>query len=263
MKCSQSRAASPTPTAFSGISNHRTDSYKPTSKNAPPVPQIDYRSISKIHYDELHRYLTAYLARAPPNSRPAARQKLTRLTISQSHELSTDVYDELIRRKSEKEGKSVRAEFHPKRNQARQKLATLPTSKFEDLSSDVYFELARRYPEFKEDPAGRIPIGSNYDDYPASGFLFAWATRSRTPDLDNDLSRISSVEGSDVDTVLEPSLFHVSTAHNSPLSGHDKRERELASNANLTRMGFSPSESGRALPKRLRGFKSFMQSLKC
>jgi len=108
--------------------------------------------------------------KALPNSRSNARSKLTRLTIQQFHELSTDVYDELVRRNKENEGMScyvldvytiltlflvpflpVREEFHPKRNQARQKLATLPTTRFEDLSSDVYFELARRYPEFKED----------------------------------------------------------------------------------------------------------------
>lgn len=112
-----------------------------------------------------------YVFAALPNSRSTARQKLTRLTIQQFHELSTDVYDELVRRNNEKEGMSfkhypylprslnhpsvpflpVREEFHPKRNQARQKLATLPTSRFEDLSSDVYFELSRRYPEFKEE----------------------------------------------------------------------------------------------------------------
>lgn len=108
---------------------------------------------------------------ASPTNRSTARQKLTRLTIQQFHELSTDVYDELIRRKKDKDSASphilfhpapvahvqpvpflpVREEFHPKRNQARQKLATLPIARFEDLSSDVYYELARRYPEFKED----------------------------------------------------------------------------------------------------------------
>ncbi|KAJ8076914.1 component of the polarisome [Marasmius tenuissimus] len=175
MKRSQSRAPSPTPTAFSGISNYRTDSYRPVKdRNAPPVPQIDYRSISKTHFGELSKYLAAYLARATPASRSSARQKLTRLTIQQFHELSTDVYDELIRRKNEKEVPflPVREEFHPKRNQARQKLATLPTSRFEDLSSDVYFELARRYPEFKEDalPTGSTSPGSTYDDYPSPEF---------------------------------------------------------------------------------------------
>ena len=179
----RSRAPSPTPTTFSGISNYRTDSYRPIrDKNAPAVPTVDYRQISKIHFDELSKALAAYLAKgllrtvfnsclkifiAPPNSRSTARQKLTRLTIQQFHELSTDVYDELVRRKKDKEGEfiyiahqiltsvvpflPVREDFHPKRNQARQKLATLPISRFEDLSSDVYFELARRYPEFKED----------------------------------------------------------------------------------------------------------------
>ena len=42
----------------------------------------------------------------PPNSRSSARSKLTRLTIQQFHELSTDVYDELVRRKNENEGAS-------------------------------------------------------------------------------------------------------------------------------------------------------------
>ncbi|GLB37366.1 putative spa2 homology domain (SHD) of GIT [Lyophyllum shimeji] len=166
MKRQPSRAPSPTPTAFSGISNYRTDSYRPIrDKNVPAVPQIDYRLVSKTHFDELSRYLAAYLARAPPNSRSTARQKLTRLTIQQFHELSTDVYDELVRRQNETEVPflPLRSDFHPKRNQARQKLATLPTSRFEDLSSDVYFELSRRYPEFKEDPSGS-------DDYPAPDF---------------------------------------------------------------------------------------------
>ena len=110
---------------------------------------------------------------APPNSRSTARQKLTRLTKQQFQELSTDVYDELIRRKTNSDdiqGASsgpvqiasaillhtvpclpARDDFHPKRNQARQKLATLPTARFEDLSSDVFFELSRRYPEFKDE----------------------------------------------------------------------------------------------------------------
>lgn len=173
MKRGPSRAPSPSPTTFSGISNYRnTDSYRPATKNGPAVPATDYRSVSKIHFDELSRYLAVYLAKSPPNSRTTARQKLTRLTIQQFHELSTDVYDELMRRKNENEVPflPVREDFHPKRNQARQKLATLPTSRFEDLSSDVYFELSRRYPEFKEDPSGRGSVASAYDDSPAPEF---------------------------------------------------------------------------------------------
>ena len=127
------RGPSPTPTAFSGISNYRTDSYRPLRdlKGAPPVPTIDYRQVSKIHYAELGRYLASYLAKGadhaflrlvpaftfstqvPPNSRSSARSKLTRLTIQQFHELSTDVYDELVRRKNENEGTSYKLYMIP------------------------------------------------------------------------------------------------------------------------------------------------------
>ena len=64
MKRQPSRAPSPTPTAFSGISNYRTDpSYRPRDlKGAPAVPTIDYRQVSKTHYGELGRYLANYLA---------------------------------------------------------------------------------------------------------------------------------------------------------------------------------------------------------
>jgi len=39
-----------------------------------------------------------------PDLRSTARSKLIRLTIQQFHELSTDVYDELVRRKNEDQG---------------------------------------------------------------------------------------------------------------------------------------------------------------
>ncbi|KAG6920029.1 hypothetical protein DXG01_010097 [Tephrocybe rancida] len=196
MKRQPARAPSPTPTAFSGISNYRTESYRPIrDKNVPAVPQLDFRTVSKTHFDELSRYLAAYLARAAPNSRAAARQKLTRLTSQQFHELSTDVYDELVRRQSENEVPflPLRSDFHPKRNQARQKLATLPTTRFEDLSSDVYFELSRRYPEFKEDPSGN----ASYDDYPAPDFPSSSTSPPRAPPTGRVSGRTSADRPSD------------------------------------------------------------------
>ncbi|KAF8638033.1 hypothetical protein AX16_010665 [Volvariella volvacea WC 439] len=173
MKRQPSRGPSPTPTSFSGISNYRNDGYRPSrDKNPPPTP--DYRAISRIHFDELREYLAAYLARSQPNARSSARQKLTKLTIQQFHELSTDVYDELVRRKNQNQDEvpflPVREDFHPKRNQARQKLATLPPQRFEDLSSDVYYELSRRYPEFTENPAGGNTSGSSYGEYPPAEY---------------------------------------------------------------------------------------------
>ncbi|KAI0072828.1 hypothetical protein K474DRAFT_1667322 [Panus rudis PR-1116 ss-1] len=140
------------------------------------MPTLDNRQVAKTHFDELHRYLASYLAKEPANSRSSARQKLTRLTKQQFQELSTDVYDELVRRQNNTSNNEVpflpvREDFHPKRNQARQKLATLPTGRFKDLSSDVYYELARRYPEFKEEIQDLgISPGSTYDDYPSPDF---------------------------------------------------------------------------------------------
>ena len=150
--------------------------------------------VARSHFDELSKYLVSYLAKGsispsvtfsphltftilpsdPVNSRSTAGQKLTRLTHQQFQELSTDVYDELLRRKDYSHDNRgpyffppplpnpptsplalvpflpVREDFHPKRNQARQKLATLPMLRFKDLSGDVYHELVRRYPEFKD-----------------------------------------------------------------------------------------------------------------
>ena len=60
MKAS-SRAPSPTPTAFSGISSYRTDSHRRDAKDAPAVPRINYRKVSEVHYHELGKYLANYL----------------------------------------------------------------------------------------------------------------------------------------------------------------------------------------------------------
>ena len=48
-----------------------------------------------------------YVYPEPPNSRSSAREKLTRLTRQQFQELSTDVYDELVRRTSSSEGERL------------------------------------------------------------------------------------------------------------------------------------------------------------
>ncbi|KAF8141300.1 hypothetical protein EV363DRAFT_1150957 [Boletus edulis] len=208
MKRNQSsRASSPTPTTFSGISNYRTESYRPVRDQGsmPAMPSFDPKVIARTHYNELQQYLVAYLAKSPANSRSTARQKLTRLTKQQFQELSTDVYDELIRRKmniSEKEILCLppRDEFHPKRNQARQKLATLPTARFEDLSSDVYFELSRRYPEFKEEVIGTPPVGSPgsaYDDMPSPEFHASPRSDAPTLPSGSRIARISEERGID------------------------------------------------------------------
>ena len=112
------------------------------------------------HYAILKRFLAQSLRDEKGNPKPnRARDKLLRLSAVQFQELSTDVYDELLRRQSssgqQREGPGQvppyllpRDNFHPKRNQARQKLATLPPPRFQDLATDVFYELERRFPMF-------------------------------------------------------------------------------------------------------------------
>ncbi|KAF8515365.1 hypothetical protein BU17DRAFT_76861 [Hysterangium stoloniferum] len=173
------RAPSPSNTTYSGISNYRTDSYRPLGK-PPAVPPIDTRKVAKTHFDEIQAYLGEH-----GKGTASAREKLTRLTKQQFSELSTDVYDELMRRNNNKTGNEVpflplRQDFHPKRNQARQKLATLPKPRFKDLAGDVYFELNRRYPEFKEPELIEAPLStaSAYDDVPSPEYRDARSPQS-------------------------------------------------------------------------------------
>uniref|UniRef100_V5EZQ6 GIT Spa2 homology (SHD) domain-containing protein n=1 Tax=Kalmanozyma brasiliensis (strain GHG001) TaxID=1365824 RepID=V5EZQ6_KALBG len=118
----------------------------------------EIRRVGRSHYVELLGFLKSHLTKVEQTlPRSNAREKLTRLSKQQFTELSTDVYDELMRRQNSlRNGNSqpflaVRDEFHPKRNQARQKLATLPKNRFKDLASDVFFELERRFPELKQE----------------------------------------------------------------------------------------------------------------
>ena len=120
------------------------------------------------HYRTLKNYLAPYLRDDKPNQQPnRARDKLIRLSSVQFQELSTDVYDELVRREEErrKGGAGVpgnttpkyllpKQNFHFKRNQARQKLSTLPPDRFRQLATDVFYELERRFPRF---PGGGRP----------------------------------------------------------------------------------------------------------
>ncbi|ERS99242.1 hypothetical protein HMPREF1624_04440 [Sporothrix schenckii ATCC 58251] len=130
------------------------------------------------HYIALKRFL-AQTSRdgkaAPPANK--ARDKLQRLTSVQFLELSTDVYDELMRRQAVSRRQNnggpqgpggppsyllPEDSFHPKRNQARQKLASLGPPRFRDLATDVFCELERRIPRFTGGDIPRMgsPAGS-------------------------------------------------------------------------------------------------------
>lgn len=109
------------------------------------------------HYHVLKGFLSSSLRDEKGNIRPnKARDKLLKLSVTQFMELSTDVYDELVRREDERAGRMPnvprylppKQNFHPKRNQARQKLSTLPMERFRQLATDVFYELERRIPRF-------------------------------------------------------------------------------------------------------------------
>ena len=109
------------------------------------------------HYVALKSYLASSLQDDQGNMKPnRARDKLLRLSVTQFMELSTDVFDELIRREDERlqrvqnvpRSLPPKQNFHPKRNQARQKLSTLPIERFRQLATDVFYELERRIPRF-------------------------------------------------------------------------------------------------------------------
>lgn len=133
------------------------------------------------HYAILKRFLAQSLRDEKGNPKPnRARDKLLRLSPVQFQELSTDVYDELLRRQSssgqQRNGPGQvpdyllpKENFHPKRNQARQKLATLPPPRFQDLATDVFYELERRFPIFAGRDISRVgsPATSQYGGPPS------------------------------------------------------------------------------------------------
>jgi len=122
--------------------------------------------VAAEHYESLRGYLASHIQKlmresSQVKSRSAsARDKLMKLNKSQFQELSTDVYDEMMRRTDEHAFPflPVRDDFHPKRNQARQKLATLSTNRFRDLATDIYYEIERRFPSVTKSIQERMPL---------------------------------------------------------------------------------------------------------
>ena len=137
------------------------------SARSVPLKPDSEEALSR-HYNVLRQYLASHLRDEKGNMKPnRARDKLLRLSVTQFMELSTDVFDELIRREDERLQRVTdsprfllpKENFHPKRNQARQKLSTLPIERFRQLATDVFYELERRIPRFAVGEAER-PMSS-------------------------------------------------------------------------------------------------------
>ncbi|KAI0151589.1 hypothetical protein GGR57DRAFT_176595 [Xylariaceae sp. FL1272] len=156
------------------------------------------------HYFSLKRYLASTsrdgTAQPPPNK---ARDKLLRLSSVQFLELSTDVFDELMRRQIRRPppGAPPNAQpppflqpeknFHPKRNQARQKLSTLGSPRFRDLATDVFCELERRIPQVisNGEPPRRSQLPPSRTGTPVNGMGMPRGPGMRRP---SDASSIRS-----------------------------------------------------------------------
>lgn len=155
----------PSPPSSVGRSSDGTGLYTPSMNGDANMNNRKMQMLEETlseHYKVLKAYLGPYLNDEKGNPRPSrAKDKLTRLSGVQFQELSTDVYDESIRREADRKlggpgapGNDTptyllpKNNFHPKRNQARQKLSTLPLERFRQLATDVFYELERRFPRF-------------------------------------------------------------------------------------------------------------------
>lgn len=178
MSASMARNGNPSPPSSVGRSSDGTGLYAQSMSDQ----QMNSRKMMALeetlaeHYRVLKVYLAPYLNDEKGNPRPSrAKDKLTRLSAVQFQELSTDVYDESIRREQDRKRGGPGApgndtpkfllpknSFHPKRNQARQKLSTLPLERFRQLATDVFYELERRSPRFMggDMPRSSSPAGS-------------------------------------------------------------------------------------------------------
>jgi predicted nucleic acid-binding Zn-ribbon protein len=165
----------PSPPSSVGRSSDGTTLYNSRMSDASVASNRKMQLLEETlseHFKVLKAYLGPYLNDAQGNPRPSrAKDKLTRLSAVQFQELSTDVYDESIRREDDRKRGGPGApgndtpkfllpknNFHPKRNQARQKLSTLPLERFRQLATDVFYELERRFPRFT---AGEVPRSSS------------------------------------------------------------------------------------------------------
>ncbi|KAH0582271.1 hypothetical protein H2248_011911 [Termitomyces sp. 'cryptogamus'] len=111
----------------------------------------------KTHYDVFHDYLPLEDCSVAPLNQSAAQHKIIACDSDQLFELSTDVYDELLRRQKIWQDEwiipflSCQAGFSSVRNEHRQRLCSLSHAHFQNLVEEVYMELYRRYHVLRKD----------------------------------------------------------------------------------------------------------------
>lgn len=147
----------PSPPSSAGRVSGETNTSTPSIQNTPTPIGRAVEPPLEIQLKEHHRVFRAYngVQSLEKDDAPQtrAREKLLRLSPTQFLELSTDIYDELLRREDERFGVAgvpqsllLDPSCHSKRNQARQKLSTLAEPRFRILTGDVLHETERRLP---------------------------------------------------------------------------------------------------------------------
>ncbi|CAK7267921.1 component of the polarisome [Sporothrix epigloea] len=190
-----SRGAGPSPPSSIARSSQGTNMYARRDSGRSQRDEATDAILSE-HYAALKRFLSQTSRDGKPTP-PAnkARDKLQRLTSVQFLELSTDVYDELMRRqafsrRAAQGGPPSKGgppnyllpedAFHPKRNQARQKLASLGPPRFRDLATDVFCELERRIPRFNGNDIARMGSPGGRNQAPGSGGMNGYPPRNQS-----------------------------------------------------------------------------------
>ncbi|CAK7262628.1 component of the polarisome [Sporothrix epigloea] len=190
-----SRGPGPSPPSSIARSSQGTNMYARRDSARSQRDEATDAILSE-HYTALKRFLSQTSRDGKPTP-PAnkARDKLQRLTSVQFLELSTDVYDELMRRqafsrRAAQGGPPTKGgppnyllpedNFHPKRNQARQKLASLGPPRFRDLATDVFCELERRIPRFTGGDIARMGSPAGRTQAPGSAGMNGFPPRNQS-----------------------------------------------------------------------------------
>lgn len=152
-----SRAFEPAP-----VSDQRRETvtnFGDSPPNELPAEPVITRStsISRLRSDtvflEQYNALKTYLTGTPSYAPRPSREKLFALSEMQLQELTTDIYDELLRRQQYNESPDHLQEnpsFRPRRNHARARLGTLRPLRFGHLVSDLVGEMERRLSNLPE-----------------------------------------------------------------------------------------------------------------
>ncbi|KAK5118105.1 hypothetical protein LTR62_004152 [Meristemomyces frigidus] len=148
-------------TLASNLLAQSSDPLWPGVDEPSPLPPQSPRFIDEITLLQHHAAYKSYLAQnfAHQNNKLKPSKKIQQLSMAQFMDLSTDVYDELVRRRESTGNVPKRLlpqdKFHTWRNEARQKISARPLKLFKQLATDVLDDLERRKPQFIEQDTER------------------------------------------------------------------------------------------------------------